>query len=389
MHLVFVSSLVPDGQLGSGYEIANSAIAASLRRHGVQLSFLGFAWPGREPSEPANTQLLGHMDVRTDSASAWQKSEWLATAMANRLTFASAKMRAVSAGEVRRALAAFEPFDGFVLNSFQLAGAFEGIFAEKPSIYVAHNVEHLSAAGNARSAQGSFQRLLFAREARLLKALESRLCGRARFVFTLAEDDRAALGVDKPGRSVALPLITREALVRPRRQIAHDAGLIGSWTWQPNRVGLEWFVSKVAPLLPPDYSVRVAGSLPSGFIIDAPNVQAIGRVADATEFVMASGVIPLVSTEGTGVQLKTIETFELGLPSVATTRSVRGLGMIPANCTVTDDPAAFAAALVRAARSNAPLADGRAFHAAQREALDNGVGLGLAAFAAKAARVAA
>lgn len=389
MHLVFVSSLIPDGQLGSGYEIANAAIIASLRRSGVKLSFLGFAWPGREPSEPQNTQLLGHMDVRTDSASAWQKSEWLATAMAKRLTFASAKMRAVTEGEVRRALAAFEPFDGFVLNSFQLAGAFEGIFSEKPSIYVAHNVEHLSAAGNARSAQGSFQRLLFAREARLLKALEARLCGSARFVFTLAEDDRAALGIDNPSRSFALPMITREALTPRSRTVSHDAGMIGSWTWQPNRVGLEWFLGNVAPRLPADFSVRIAGSLPSGFIVDAPNVQAVGRVSDATEFVMASGVIPLVSTEGTGVQLKTIETFELGLPSVATTRSVRGLRTIPANCTVTDDPVEFANALVRTARSGAALADGRAFHAAQREALDRGVGLGLAAFAAKAARAAA
>ncbi len=37
------------------------------------------------------------------------------------------------------------------------------------------------------------QRTLFRREAKLLKAIEERLCARARFVFTLAEEDRAAL----------------------------------------------------------------------------------------------------------------------------------------------------------------------------------------------------
>jgi hypothetical protein len=74
--------------------------------------------------------------------------------------------------------------------------------------------------------------------------------------------------------------------------------------------------------------------------------------------------------------LKTLEAFELGLPTVATTLAVRGIGMLPANCTVADDPAAFAAALVEASR-HARDADGRAFHqgrrAAQLAALAQGV----------------
>ncbi len=56
------------------------------------------------------------------------------------------------------------------------------------------------------------------------------------------------------------------------------------------------------------------------------------------DFVRSCAVIPLISRAGTGVQLKTIETFEMGLPSVATALSVRGIADIPGNCVVTDDP---------------------------------------------------
>ena len=47
MHLLFLSSLLPDGRPSTGFEIANHAIAQSYRRQGVRLSFAGFRRPGR------------------------------------------------------------------------------------------------------------------------------------------------------------------------------------------------------------------------------------------------------------------------------------------------------------------------------------------------------
>ena len=76
------------------------------------------------------------------------------------------------------------------------------------------------------------------------------------------------------------------------------------------------------------------------------------------------------------MQLKTIETFELGLPSVATSRSLRGIDHRPANCVVTDDPAAFASAL-EAAAADVRDVDGSAFHRRQVKALDAAIRLGL------------
>lgn len=378
MHLLFATSIVPDGALASGYEIANAAIIAALRRAGVRVTVIGFTWPGKPASDPQNTIVLAAVDVRTESASSLQKLAWVAKAMLSGLTFASVKLRVVTDSEVRAAVERAGPFDGYVLNSVQFAGAFERLFADRPSIFVAHNVEHRSAQENAAAAGGLLQRLLFRREARLLKAMEERLCSRARFVLTLAEEDRSALGVASDERSAALPLVTcAEAPVQnePRR-IDCDAALIGTWTWQPNRIGLDWFLKKVVPHLRPDFRVRIAGGVPSGLTSAHPGVEFVGRVPDAPAFVRGAAVIPLISTSGSGVQLKTVETFELGLPSVATSHSLRGIDHRPVNCVVTDDPVAFAGAL-ESAVADVRDVDGSAFHRRQVKALDAAIRLGL------------
>jgi len=378
MHLLFATSIVPDGALASGYEIANAAIIDALRRAGARVTVMGFIWPGKAPADPQNTVLLGAVDVRTEGASSLRKLAWAGKAVLSGLTFASVKLRVVADNDIRAAIERAGPFDGYVLNSVQFAGAFENVFGDRPSIFVAHNVEHRSAEENAAAAGGAIERWLFRREARLPQIMEERLCGAARFFFTLAEEDRAALGVASSDRSAVLPLVTRaEAPARKvSRSIDCDAALVGTWTWQPNRIGLDWFLGKVVPHLRPDFRVRIAGNMPSGIASTHPGVEFVGRVLDAQAFVRGAAVIPLISTAGSGVQLKTIETFELGLPSVATSRSLRGIGYRPDNCVVADDPAAFAAAL-EAAAADIRDVDGGAFHRRQVKALDAAIAVGL------------
>ncbi len=281
--------------------------------------------------------------------------------------------------DIQAALSRIEPFDGYVLNSVQFAGAFPDLFGDKPSIFVAHNVEFRSAQENAASAANPLQKYLFRREARLLERIERRLCDRAVFVFTLADEDRAALGVTAPGKSAALPLVTPASGYRlpASRDPQYDAGLIGTWTWQPNRIGLDWFFGQVVPRLPQGFSIAVAGRMPADMRAPA-GVTFVGRVADAIEFARDCRVVPLISRAGSGVQLKTIEAFELGLPSVATSRSLRGIDAVPANCIVADDPGEFAHALAAAATDVRDV-DPQRFRHSQRAALDRQIMVGLAA----------
>ncbi|MGH6761855.1 MAG: glycosyltransferase [Phyllobacterium sp.] len=383
MHLLFVTSLVPDGQPTTGYEIANAAVIDGLRRAGARVTVLGFTWPGKKPADPDNTIVLGEVDVRTDTASMGQKIRWIGKAIATGLTVSSIKLRVIDEMRLRAAIKQAGPFDAYVLNGVPLAGAFEAVFADKPQIFIAHNVEHRSARENADNATSAVQKALFSRESRLLEGLERRLCSKAAFVFTLAEEDLAALGMAGSERAAALPLVTREQGAAPQVvPVVHDLGLIGTWTWQPNRIGLEWFLREVVPHLDADIGIAIAGSTPADLKAAWPRADFVGRVADATEFVRGSAVIPLISRAGTGVQLKTIETFELGLPCVATSLSVRGISAIPANCLTADDPREFAGALngmVKRVRAGENLVlDGRSFHASQIRHLDQAIGSGIA-----------
>ena len=380
MHLVFANSIVPAGKPATGYEIANAAIIGALKRVGARVTVIGYVWPGAAPSDPDNTIVLGEIDVRTETASGMQRAAWLLKAVQLGTTFSSVKLRAASPTAVKAALARVEPYDAYILNAVQFAGAFEGMFDDRPSIFVAHNVEYRSAEENAAAATGIVARTLYAREARLLKRIEARLCARADFVWTLAEEDRRLLGIDSPAKSTSLPMTV--AAEPPRamaaRQPTFDVALIGSWTWQPNRIGLEWFLNEIVPRLPRDITVKIAGKAPADLAAGYPAVEFVGFVPDATDFVRSARVIPLISRVGTGVQLKTIEIFELGLPSVATSSSLRGIAARPQNCVVVDDPAAFAEALTRAVRAPMPDADGHRFYEAQRAALDERVAAGLA-----------
>jgi hypothetical protein len=383
MHFIFISSLVPVSNPASGYDIANRVIVDAVRLLGHKVSVLGFLQPGHVPANPDQTRLLGELEVTNARVGKLQKALWLKDAFVNGEPVSVAKMHAVRPENIRAALADLAPVDGLILNSVQLPGAFSDVFSEFPSVFIAHNVEADSAADNARNASNLLTRFLFDRDARLLSGLESDLCTQAEHVFTLAEPDRAALGVATDAQSTVLPLVT--SVTPPPapslRAPVFDAGMIGSWTWAANRAGLDWFLGEIAPRLPSDFRIAIAGSMEADVPQAPGNVSFLGRVPDARAFIKSCRIVPLISRTGTGVQLKTVETFEMGLPSVATKSALRGISTQPENCMVADDPAEFAACLVdMVARSRAgePLdRDGRDFHALQLEGLQSALSRGL------------
>ncbi len=387
MKLLFATSIVPTDAPTSGYEIATRAILDGLARAGADVTVLGFAWPGTQPAGGLKTIVLGERELRTDRADLSEKLAWMARALGTGTTFSSAKLKEYPEQRLRDAIARAGPFDGVILNSVQFAGAFEDVFRDWPAIYVAHNVEHVSARQNAE-ALGGLRGLIFRREARLLERLEQRLCEAARYVFTLAENDRQALNLSA-ARAATLPLtVSRTPPAPMRREPVFDLGLIGSWTWQPNLIGLQWFLDEVVPLLPAGLDIRVAGDVPQHVSPPRRGVRFVGRVPDAATFLRQARAVPLVSRAGTGVQLKTIEVFELGLPCVTTTLSLRGIEALPASCRRADDAAEFARACVELVAAPPADLDGRAFHKAQQDALDRQIRLGLLSLA-EARRLAA
>jgi Glycosyl transferases group 1 len=368
MKLLFATSILPENEATSGYEIANRAILHGLRAIGHDIVPIGFCNPWQSAFVAEGSVNLGELSVTNADADTRQKLVWLKRAIQNNTTFAGAKMQIIRPDILAQIIAHEGEFDGVIINGAPIAAAFEKVLAAKPFVFIAHNVEWQTAAENAKTANSFIERTLFFREARMLKALEQRMAAKASHVFTLADDDANTFKTMGAKSVSAVPLIVGlEAQPPLERQPKWDAGLIGTWSWAPNRVGLDWFVNAVTPFLPDNFKFAIAGKLPGKIDIRHPGATVLGRVPSAVDFTRNCAVLPLVSRAGTGVQLKTLEAFELGIPSVATSSSVRGIANLPLNCTVEDNPELFAKALVAAAlEATSSDCDGRVFHRNQK-----------------------
>lgn len=412
MHLAFVTSLVPLPKPDTGFEIANAAILCALREAGHRVSVFGFVREGQaHPADP-DTHVLADIVIENAAASARVLAGWAMTALVNRLPLAIAKLKPHAAllPEALRGVAGGEAgaFDAIVLNSIMMPGACPALLDIAPCLLVEHNVEHLTAAENATHARNRLMRWIYRREARLLQRIEHRVAAKARFIWFLAEEDRVRIGMDVMARSAVLPLVStteRPAAPVPPAMIPspspspssrlspkpiqgnaprpqYDVGLIGTWSWGPNRIGLEWFLKEVAPRLAADIIVAIAGRMPEGIISPRASVLMLGRVPDAGAFLASCRTLALASRAGTGVQLKTLEAFQLGKPAVATALSLRGFAEYPANMRLADDGRSFAAALtdlvadVRAGRMGDM--DGAAFLQRQKQVMLDQVRAGLA-----------
>jgi len=358
-----------------------------LRAAGHRVSVFGFLRKGDAPAEDPDRQALAEITIENAAASPTMLAGWLLAALKSGLPLAAAKLLK-PARLLPEALRAHGPFDAIILNSVMVPGACPEIMDLAPCLLVEHNVEHLSAGENAAHARNPLMRWLFSREARTLKTLEHAVAARARFVWFLAEEDRQRLGLDVSERSAILPLVPTTTLAPPARaaEQGYDVGLIGTWTWGPNRIGLEWFLNEVAPPLPGHVSVGVAGRIPEGLAPPRRSVTFLGRVPDAGAFLASCRTLALASRAGTGVQLKTLEAFQLGKPAVATPLSLRGFAEHPANMRIADSAPEFAASLValvadaRAGRVGD--LDGAAFLERQKAVMQAAIARGLVALGA-------
>lgn len=385
MKLAFVTSLAPTARPDTGFEIANAAIVEGLQANGHAVTIFAFARPDDALASGTDLVLLERITIENSAASTALKLCWLGAAVLTRLPFAAAKLWLAGRGKLIKAVREHGPFDAIILNGVMMPGAFPELTEIGPCLLVAHNLEHVSAAQNAEHARHPAMRWLYRREARLLRALEQRLARRSAFIWCLADDDRDAL-CELAGqpltKAAVLPLVsTSPGLRLPDNPApAHDVGLIGTWTWEPNLIGLTWFLDAVTPLLPPSIRIAVAGRTPSGLKVPS-HVVLLGRVPDAAHFLGDCALVALASRAGTGVQLKTIENLQLGLPAVATSLSMRGLAAKPGNVILADEPETFAAAIQQMLanlRSGAMgRLDGSAFKENQRKALARALQQGL------------
>ena len=112
----------------------------------------------------------------------------------------------------------------------------------------------------------------------LMAEVEEHFGRRAARVWTLSAADAQALG-DLGARATKVFGLPPALAARDIGEPTHDIGLLGTWTWELNEAGLNWFLDEVQPLLGDELSVAIAGAGSERYSQRSrPNVRCLGRV---------------------------------------------------------------------------------------------------------------
>lgn len=216
----------------------------------------------------------------------------------------------------------------------------------KKIIFIAHNIEHEIYISQYQNTHNHLAKYIYQREAHLIKAYEDNLARIASQVWTLTSDDsKYFCGLNLNTKVFDLPSSLHcsvEPLQHQTSSKKFDIGIIGSWTWNANMLGLKWFFQKVYPYLPENLSIHVAGKGAEWLSGEYENVHYCGFVPDVQEFMAQAKAIAIPSVAGGGIQIKTLDAIASGLPIVATPVALRGIFEYPSQIEVTEQPDKFA-----------------------------------------------
>ena len=153
---------------------------------------------------------------------------------------------------------------------------------------------------------------------------ESRWYCKFSAVAALTEQDRLGLEVFNPGlagitspAAVAIPVQAWAPV--PTKKVV----FIGSFSHQPNVAALFFFIHQVLPTVlqaHPDAVFEVAGKgvPPAAQALGNKNIQFVGMVPDAYDFVRSAAVVLVPLLSGGGIKIKTLEAMACGCPIVTT-----------------------------------------------------------------------
>jgi hypothetical protein len=344
VRLALLTTVLPRGKRLGG-DIGSQVFVDALRRRYPDLRVFGYDRPsGNAPPVPWET-VVERRPIETSEASS-RAAVWMLAALARRRPYSVQKYISLRYREIATQLRS--EVDLFVIDHAQV-GWLVPHLGGRPFIYIAHNVESEVYRTQAQAAHGPAGRWRYRREARMIETLECALAAQAEAVWTVTPRDADFFRQRVPGiRAVPFAQPPSEIpAVEPVKPPAFDIGLLGTWAWEANAVGLRWFVDEVTPMLPDGLDIRVAGMGADDIVAGAPSVSAVGRVPDAVEFLRSPRVVVIPTRAGGGVQIKSIDAISAGARIVATPPAVRGIDDVPAHVVVADRPEEFAAAVTQ------------------------------------------
>jgi glycosyltransferase involved in cell wall biosynthesis len=200
-----------------------------------------------------------------------------------------------------------------------------------------------------------FRRLMDLRMSIIWRRREKRLLDRFSTLAVCSRQDKHYLGngncICVIPNGFELPATTpkRRLMLPPR------LGFIGTFAWEPNIAGVEWFTKQVWPLIKrehPEVRLRVVGSGSDKGITDAgADIDRLGWVDDPTEEIASWTAMIVPIRMGGGTRIKIAEGFARMCPVVSTRLGAFGYEITHGReILLADSPAEFAGACCKLLR---------------------------------------
>ena len=205
-----------------------------------------------------------------------------------------------------------------------------------------------------RYGEGTYNRALYEQE----RINEISLLNRFDLVMTLSETDKVKLleaGVTVPVCSSFAIVSTKPAALTDLAGGSHRIVYVGPESHNPNKLGLNWFLEKVWPLvreMDASFTLEIVGqwsqATVSAWTRQYPNVVFKGFVEDLSAAVAGrTMVVPILV--GSGIRMKILEAMSLGVPFVSTVVGAEGIPVKDGvHGFITDDPSTFAEDIIKA-----------------------------------------
>lgn len=340
MNILMLTTVLPH-KLKTGGEIASMNYIDAIESSGHKLDVLGYLRVGDD--QPSESRYISGGSWYIEMATAGYRSIlWMLRSLLFGQPFVVAKFFSRSYLKKMKWLFNKKKYDVVIIDHTQMAWVLPWLPARVPKIFVAHNVESQLYLDQSRHLnwRGVLKRFFLRRDSKLLEKLERVLVSTCNQVWVLTENDRSFFTEISCRKKVKLFELPGKVLgkIKNSDDFTCDVGLIGTWLWDVNKKGLEWFLLKIAPLIPGKYSINVAGRCDGVNVEKHQNVKFLGFVDDATEFMQSCRVLIVPSVSGAGVQIKTIEAISSGVPVIATKIAMRGIETKPDSVRVVNDP---------------------------------------------------
>jgi glycosyltransferase involved in cell wall biosynthesis len=255
----------------------------------------------------------------------------------------------------------------FALLDLQMLDAIDG--TGLPFVYNAHNTEYVLLERRAAVESGFLQRAFVRVDAMRLKPIERRVVRAALATLACSADDVSelvALAPQARDKAFVVPNgvdISRYAETFATAPQSQKPTILvtGRFDWRPNRVGLDWFVADVLPLLRErlgsgTFEVRIAGRMSPDQereLRALPDVVPSRNPADMRDELARARIVAAAILASSGTRLRILEAWAAGRPVVTTPAGAFGLPHASGNeLYAVDGPGAFVSALAELLHDN-------------------------------------